>query len=88
MVAADLGSNLEHFFNAAGEFFAHLSDINWAPFAFALGFLAAMQLTRAWAWRNVLHAAYPDSRISFRRSAPPISPEPGSTRSSPPGPGT
>jgi uncharacterized membrane protein YbhN (UPF0104 family) len=65
MVAADLGSNLEHFFNAAGEFFAHLSDINWAPFAFALGFLAAMQLTRAWAWRNVLHAAYPDSRISF-----------------------
>jgi uncharacterized membrane protein YbhN (UPF0104 family) len=65
MVAADLGSNLEHFSNAAGEFFAHLSDINWAPFAFALGFLAAMQLARAWAWRNVLHVAYPDSRISF-----------------------
>jgi uncharacterized membrane protein YbhN (UPF0104 family) len=65
MVAADLGSNLEHFFNAAGEFFAHLSDINWAPFAIALGFLAAMQLARAWAWRNVLHAAYPASPISF-----------------------
>jgi uncharacterized membrane protein YbhN (UPF0104 family) len=65
MVVADLGSNLEHFFNAAGEFFAHLADINWAPFAVALGFLAAMQLARAWAWRNVLHAAYPSSRISF-----------------------
>jgi uncharacterized membrane protein YbhN (UPF0104 family) len=65
MVAADLSSNLERFFNAAGEFFAHLSDINWVPFAIALGFLAAMQLARAWAWRNVLHAAFPSSRISF-----------------------
>jgi uncharacterized membrane protein YbhN (UPF0104 family) len=65
MVAADLGSNVESFFNRAGEFFAHLSDVNWVPFAIALGFLAAMQLARAWAWRNVLHAAYPGSRISF-----------------------
>ncbi len=31
----------------------------------ALGFLLAMQLARAWAWRNVLRAAYPDERISF-----------------------
>jgi uncharacterized membrane protein YbhN (UPF0104 family) len=65
MVAADLGSNIERFFNAAGEFFTHLSDINWVPFAIALGFLAVMQLARAWAWRNVLRAAYPTSRISF-----------------------
>jgi uncharacterized membrane protein YbhN (UPF0104 family) len=65
MATADLGSNAERFFNAAGQFFEHLSDINWLPFAIALGFLAAMQLARAWAWRNVLHAAYPNSRISF-----------------------
>src|SRR5262245_42153690 len=65
MVAADLGSNLQRFVNAAGEFFGHLSDIKWAPFAIALVFLAAMQLARAWAWRNVLKAAYPTSRISF-----------------------
>src|SRR5262245_51613016 len=65
MATADLGSNVERFLAAAGEFFGHLSDINWVPFAIALLFLAAMQLARAWAWRNVLHAAYPDSRISF-----------------------
>jgi uncharacterized membrane protein YbhN (UPF0104 family) len=65
MAAADLGSNVEAFLNAAGQFFAHLSDISWTPFAIALGFLAAMQIARAWAWRNVLHAAYPASKIAF-----------------------
>ena len=47
------------------EFFTHLSEIDWTPFAIALAFLAAMQLARAWAWRNVLHAAYPESKIAF-----------------------
>jgi uncharacterized membrane protein YbhN (UPF0104 family) len=65
MLSADLGSNVQSFLNAAGEFFTHLSEIEWAPFALALAFLAAMQIARAWAWRNVLHAAYPDSKIAF-----------------------
>src|SRR3954453_13138458 len=65
MPFADLGSNVESFLNAAGQFFAHLSDIDWTSFAIALAFLAAMQIARAWAWRNVLHAAYPASKISF-----------------------
>jgi uncharacterized protein (TIRG00374 family) len=65
MPLADLASSLESFARAAAEFFGHLSDIRWAPFALALGFLAAMQLARAWAWRNVLRAAYPGVRISF-----------------------
>jgi glycosyltransferase 2 family protein len=65
MPTADLGSNVESFLNAAGQFFAHLSEIDWTPFAIALAFLAAMQIARAWAWRNVLHAAYPDSKIAF-----------------------
>jgi len=65
MPSADLGSNVESFLTAAGEFFSHLSEIDWTPFALALLFLAAMQLARAWAWRNVLHAAYPDSKIAF-----------------------
>src|SRR4051794_10705165 len=65
MPSADLGSNVESFLNAAGEFFTHLSEIDWTPFALALGFLAAMQVARAWAWRNVLHAAFPDSKIAF-----------------------
>jgi uncharacterized membrane protein YbhN (UPF0104 family) len=65
MPSADLGSNVESFLSAAGEFFTHLSEIDWVPFAIALGFLAAMQIARAWAWRNVLHAAYPGSKIAF-----------------------
>jgi uncharacterized membrane protein YbhN (UPF0104 family) len=67
MPPADLASSLESFGNAAGEFFTHLSRIDWTSFAVALGFLVAMQLARAWAWRNVLRAAYPDAQISFLR---------------------
>jgi glycosyltransferase 2 family protein len=65
MPYGDLASSFNSFFNAASAFFEHLSDIRWTPFAIALGFLGAMQLCRAWAWRNVLRAAYPDKRISF-----------------------
>ncbi len=65
MPHADLASSFNSFFNAASAFFRHLSEIDWAPFAIALGFLLAMQLCRAWAWRNVLRAAYPGERISF-----------------------
>jgi uncharacterized membrane protein YbhN (UPF0104 family) len=69
MPAADLASSFNSFFNAAASFFGHLSDIRWTPFAVALGFLLAMQLCRAWAWRNVLHAAYPGTRLVFPRLA-------------------
>jgi uncharacterized membrane protein YbhN (UPF0104 family) len=62
---ADLASSFNSFFNAASAFFRHLSEIDWTPFAIALVFLLAMQLCRAWAWRNVLRAAYPGERISF-----------------------
>jgi uncharacterized membrane protein YbhN (UPF0104 family) len=67
MQIGDFASSFNSFFNAAGSFFEHLSDIRWTPFALALGFLLAMQLCRAWAWRNVLRAAYPAERISFTR---------------------
>jgi uncharacterized membrane protein YbhN (UPF0104 family) len=65
MPFADLASSFNSFFNAATAFFQHLSDIRWTPFAVALGFLLAMQLARAWAWRNVLRAAYPGAQLSF-----------------------
>jgi uncharacterized membrane protein YbhN (UPF0104 family) len=67
MPLADFASSAESFGRAAAAFFDHLSDIRWTPFALALGCLAGMQLARAWAWRNVLHAAYPGARISFLR---------------------
>jgi len=69
MQPADLASSFNSFFNAASAFFEHLSDVRWTPFAIALAFLAGMQLSRAWAWRNVLRAAYPGTPISFLRLA-------------------
>jgi uncharacterized membrane protein YbhN (UPF0104 family) len=66
---ADLGSSLEHFFHATTEFFRHLSEVHWSEFGLALLCLLAMQLARAWAWRNVLKAAYPDKRIGFTHLA-------------------
>jgi uncharacterized membrane protein YbhN (UPF0104 family) len=69
MPAADLASSFNHFFNAAAEFFRHLSDVRWTQFGLALLCLLAMQFARAWAWRNVLRAAYPEQRISFLRLA-------------------
>jgi uncharacterized membrane protein YbhN (UPF0104 family) len=69
MPLADLASSFNSFFNAASSFFEHLSDVRWTPFAIALAFLAGMQLSRAWAWRNVLRASYPGTPISFLRLA-------------------
>jgi uncharacterized protein (TIRG00374 family) len=65
MPLGDLASSFSHFFNDAAEFFRHLSEVRWTPFAIALLCLLAMQLARAWAWRNVLRAAYPAQRIPF-----------------------
>jgi uncharacterized membrane protein YbhN (UPF0104 family) len=64
---ADFASSAEAFARATARFFDHLSEIEWSSVALALACLAAMQLARAWAWRNVLRAAYPDVRISFLR---------------------
>lgn len=69
MPSADLASSFNHFFNAAAEFFRHLSEVHWTQFGIALLCLLGMQLCRAWAWRNVLRAAYPGRRISFLRLA-------------------
>jgi uncharacterized protein (TIRG00374 family) len=66
MVFADLRGNFEAFFNRTAEFFRHLSEIEWTAFGIALLCLLAMQLARAWAWRNVLRAAYPEQPIPFR----------------------
>jgi uncharacterized membrane protein YbhN (UPF0104 family) len=65
MAFADLQDNFEAFFNRSAEFFRHLSEVHWTTFAIALACLLGMQLARAWAWRNVLRAAYPDKKIPF-----------------------
>jgi uncharacterized membrane protein YbhN (UPF0104 family) len=63
---ADLGESFHSYFDAAGQFFEHLADINWAAMAVALALLLGMYLARARAWQNVLHAAYPAERVPFR----------------------
>src|SRR3954469_21718633 len=65
MPRADLADNFEAFFNRTAEFFRHLSEVHWTTFGIALLCLLGMQLARAWAWRNVLRAAYPDKRIAY-----------------------
>ncbi|MEZ5076179.1 MAG: lysylphosphatidylglycerol synthase transmembrane domain-containing protein [Solirubrobacterales bacterium] len=65
MLLGDLGSSFEFFFERASEFFRNLSQVDWTPFALALLCLLGMQLARAWAWRNVLRAAYPETPIPF-----------------------
>jgi uncharacterized membrane protein YbhN (UPF0104 family) len=65
MPFADLQDNFEAFFNRSAEFFRHLSEVHWGVFGLALLCLLGMQLARAWAWRNVLRAAYPDKKISY-----------------------
>jgi len=65
MPLADLASSFNAFMDAARAFFGHLYAIDWVPFGVALLFLLAMQLARARAWRNVLRAAYPGTRISY-----------------------
>lgn len=67
--AADFASSFRQFGRATAEFFDNLSRIDWTAFAVALVFLAAMQIARAWAWRNVLRAAYPEARIPFLQLA-------------------
>jgi uncharacterized membrane protein YbhN (UPF0104 family) len=69
MPFADLASSFNSFFDATASFFRHLSDVDWTAFAIALAMLAGMQLSRAWAWRNVLRAAYPGTPISFLQLA-------------------
>jgi uncharacterized protein (TIRG00374 family) len=65
MPTADLQGSFRRFFDASAEFFRHLSEIDWTVFGLALLCLLAMQLARAWAWRNVLRAAYPDKPIPY-----------------------
>ena len=65
MFVADLQSSIESFGRGAEAFFHNLSEIDWSAFGLALLFLLGMQLARAWAWRNVLRAAYPEKRIDF-----------------------
>jgi len=54
------------FFHDAGVFFHHLAAVNFAALGIALGFQALRLLVRTRAWRNIIAAAYPESRVRWR----------------------
>jgi uncharacterized membrane protein YbhN (UPF0104 family) len=54
------------FFRAVGEFFGHLAAVDFRALAIACLFQVARLLVRKRAWRNIIAAAYPDSRVRWR----------------------
>ena len=67
MPLASVGDSFSSFFDAVGSFLSRLAAIHWPALIIALlAFLAYLTL-RARASFHILRAAYPDSRIQFRR---------------------
>jgi uncharacterized membrane protein YbhN (UPF0104 family) len=54
------------FFHAVGVFFHHLAEVRWLPFGIALLCQFARLGCRAVAWRTILRASYPESRLRLR----------------------
>jgi uncharacterized membrane protein YbhN (UPF0104 family) len=53
------------FFHAVGVFFHHLAAVRWEALALALACQVAKLLLRAGAWRAIVQAAYPGSRVRY-----------------------
>lgn len=54
------------FFHAVEVFFHHLAEVAWLPFGIALLCQFARLFCRAIAWRTILRASYPESRLKLR----------------------
>jgi uncharacterized membrane protein YbhN (UPF0104 family) len=54
------------FFHAVGVFGHHLASVQWAFLALALGIHLVRMLFRAYAWRSILAAAYPEDPPRYR----------------------
>jgi uncharacterized membrane protein YbhN (UPF0104 family) len=62
-----VGDSFDSFFNAVDEFFANLTSVRLLPLLLALALFTSYLTLRARASFNILSAAYPDERVSFRR---------------------
>jgi uncharacterized membrane protein YbhN (UPF0104 family) len=51
------------FFHAVSVFWNHLAAVRWEPLAIALGCQYVKLVLRGLAWRNILAAAYPETRV-------------------------
>jgi uncharacterized membrane protein YbhN (UPF0104 family) len=54
------------FFHAVRVFAEQLASVRWQYLAIALGLHLLRLFIRAYAWRTILRAAYPDARIRYR----------------------
>jgi uncharacterized protein (TIRG00374 family) len=66
MPAASLGDSFRSFFDSVDKFFSKLAELHWGALVLALLFFGVYLTIRARASFNVLRAAYPAERISFR----------------------
>jgi uncharacterized membrane protein YbhN (UPF0104 family) len=57
---------LQTFFNAVRAFFGHLAAVDFGAVAIACIFQIGRLLVRTRAWRNIIAAAYPESRVRWR----------------------
>jgi len=66
--AADASSarRVHVFFHDAGVFFHHLAAVDFGALGLALTFQALRLVVRTRAWRNIIAAAYPDTRVRWR----------------------
>jgi uncharacterized membrane protein YbhN (UPF0104 family) len=54
---------VDEFFHAVRVFFDHLAAVSWAALGIALAIHFAKVAVRTIAWRNILRAAYPQTRV-------------------------
>ena len=57
------------FFDAVRAFFAHLAAVDWAWLAVACAANVLRLVLRTRAWRNILQAAFPETRVRWRSAA-------------------
>jgi uncharacterized membrane protein YbhN (UPF0104 family) len=63
---ASIGDSFTSFFDAVGEFFSSVAQINWLPLLLGMAIFVGYLSLRARASYNILRAAYPDERIEYR----------------------
>jgi uncharacterized membrane protein YbhN (UPF0104 family) len=64
---ASLGDSFSSFFRAVGDFASNLAAVHWGSLALGLVAFAGYMTLRARASFHILRAAYPDSKIEFKR---------------------
>lgn len=57
---------MSEFFHAVAVFFDELASVGWGALAIALGLHFGKLVLRTFAWRNILAAAYPETRMPWR----------------------